>query len=64
MGFLEHCPTEKVAKQWSVEDQLIKESYGDHVKCRSIHSSNDILQVLAIAFEVKLSERREDQAFQ
>jgi len=63
MGFLEQfCATEEVAQQWCVEDQLIEECYRDFVKCRSIYSANDTFQVLAIAFEVKLGERREDQA--
>jgi len=50
MGLSEHfCVAEEVAQQWCVEDQLIEESYRDPVKCRSIDSANDILQVLAIA---------------
>src|SRR6266581_3893907 len=55
------CATEEAAQQWGVEEQLIKESYGELVEYRSIDSVNEILQVLAIAFEVKLGERREDK---
>ena len=65
MVFLEHfCPTEEVAQQWSVEDQLIEESYVDPVKRRSVNSANNPLQVLAIAFERKFDKRQEDRAFQ
>jgi hypothetical protein len=65
MGFLEDCCViEEVAEQWSVEDRAINECYGDTLKRRSIYFANNILQALAIAFEGKLGERREDQAFQ
>jgi hypothetical protein len=64
MGFSEDfCATEEVAQPRCIENQLIEEGYCDLVKCRSIDSANDLLQVLAIAFEGKLGERREDQAF-
>ena len=56
-GALKHFrPTEEVAQKWSLEDQLIEESYGHPFKHRRVNSAHNILQVLAIAFEVKLSE--------
>jgi hypothetical protein len=57
------CATEEVTQQRRIEDQLIEERYYELVKCRSIDSANNILQVLAIAFEGKIGKRREDQAF-
>ena len=52
--------TDEVEKKWSVEDKLIEECYISVAEKRDVDSGDDILQVLAIAFEIKLGESGED----
>ena len=48
-------------KQWSVEDELIEELYNNVAEKGNINSGDDILQVLAVALEVKPGESGEDK---
>ena len=47
-------------KEWCVEDKLIEECYKCAAEMRDVDSGDDILQVLAIAFETKSGESGED----
>ena len=63
MGCLEiFCAIDKVKKQWIVKDKLVEEIYDDVAEWRDVDSGDDILQVLAVALEVKPGESGEDNA--
>ena len=65
MRYLEYFrAAEKVSEWWGVKCQLIEEFYENYVDERSIDSGHGILQVLAVAFEVKLRESGEDNAYE
>jgi hypothetical protein len=55
--------SEEVAEQRGVGDseQLIEEGYGELVERGSVDPVDEVLQVLVVAFEVKLGERRKDE---
>jgi hypothetical protein len=52
----------ELAEQWSVEYELMKKGYPYYVKKRGIDPGQEVLQVHADPFELKLSENVEDGA--